>query len=122
MQYRRGIPKQPNNNDKKYLKIWPRTCKGSGPFLLCESIRRRARGHDARGRVSLTDRLDPRADTDAMNTEDPTPLEHPPTGTVDDDDDRDDEHANENEAFVREQSDRTESPEEFEIDDEDAPG
>ena len=57
-----------------------------------------------------------------MNTEDPTPLEHPTTGTVDDDDDRDDEHANENEAFVREKSDRTESPEEFEIDDEDAPG
>ena len=57
-----------------------------------------------------------------MNTEDPSPLEHPTTGTVDDDDDRDDEHANENEAFVRGQSDRTESPEEFEIDDEDSPG
>jgi hypothetical protein len=57
-----------------------------------------------------------------MNTEDPTPLEHPTTGTVDDDDDRDDEHAGENEASVREKSDRTESPEEFEVDDEDEPG
>jgi hypothetical protein len=56
-----------------------------------------------------------------MNTEDPTPLEHPTTGTVDDDDDRDDEHADENEAAVREKSERTESPEEFEIDDEDEP-
>ena len=56
-----------------------------------------------------------------MNTEDPTPLEHPTTGTVDDDDDRDDEHADENEALVREKSERTESPEEFEIDNEDEP-
>jgi hypothetical protein len=55
-----------------------------------------------------------------MNTEDPNPIEHPTTGTVDDDDDRDDEHFNENEAPIREKSDRTESPEEFEIDDEDA--
>jgi hypothetical protein len=57
-----------------------------------------------------------------MNIEDPTPLEHPTTGTVDDDDDRDDEHEGENEAAVREKSDRTESPEEFEVDDEDEPG
>jgi hypothetical protein len=56
-----------------------------------------------------------------MNTEDPTPLEHPTTGTIDDDDDRDDEHAGENEAPVRETSDRTETPEEFEVDDEDEP-
>jgi hypothetical protein len=57
-----------------------------------------------------------------MNTEDPSPpFEHPTTGTVDDDDDRDDEHANENEAPVREKSERTESPEEFEVDDEDEP-
>jgi hypothetical protein len=56
-----------------------------------------------------------------MSTEEPTPLEHPTTGTVDDDDDRDDEHADENEALVREKSERTESPEEFEIDDEDEP-
>ena len=56
-----------------------------------------------------------------MNTEDTDPLEHPTTGTVDDDDDRDDEHANENEAPVREKSERTETPEEFEIDDEDPP-
>jgi hypothetical protein len=55
-----------------------------------------------------------------MNTEDPSPFEHPTTGTIDDDDDRDDEHSNENEASVREKSDRTESPEEFETDDEDA--
>jgi hypothetical protein len=56
-----------------------------------------------------------------MSTEEPTPLEPPTTGTVDDDDDRDDEHADENEALVREKSERTESPEEFEIDDEDEP-
>jgi hypothetical protein len=57
-----------------------------------------------------------------MRTEDPSPLDHPTTGTVDDDDDRDDEHAGENEAPVRETSDRTETPEEFEVDDEDEPG
>lgn len=56
-----------------------------------------------------------------MNIEDPDPIERPTTGTVDDDDDRDDEHADENEAPVRERSDRTESPEEFKIDDEDPP-
>jgi hypothetical protein len=41
------------------------------------------------------------------------------TGTVDDDDDPSDERANENEAPVREASDATETPEEFEVDDED---
>jgi hypothetical protein len=45
----------------------------------------------------------------------PTPI----TGTDDDQDDRDDEHAGENEASVREISENTEAPEEFEIDDED---
>src|SRR5580692_2354237 len=52
MQYRRGIPKQQNNNDKKYLKIWPRTCKGSRPFLLCVARRvrnRRRRRTELRG-------------------------------------------------------------------------
>jgi hypothetical protein len=57
-----------------------------------------------------------------MNTEDPNPIEHPVTGTIDDEDDRDDERAGENEALVRETDERTESPEEFEIDDEDRPG
>lgn len=44
---------------------------------------------------------------------------HPVTGTEDDDDDRDDEHARENEAQIREADDQTEAPEEFEVDDED---
>jgi hypothetical protein len=44
---------------------------------------------------------------------------HPTTGTEDDDDDRDDEHAGENEASIREVDDQTETPEEFEVDDED---
>jgi hypothetical protein len=44
--------------------------------------------------------------------------EHPTTGTQDDDDDRDDEHAGENEAPVREVDENTEAPEEFEVDDE----
>jgi hypothetical protein len=57
-----------------------------------------------------------------MNNEDPMPVEHPATGTVDDDDDRDDEHAGENEAPVRETDENTESPEEFEVDDEDTLG
>jgi hypothetical protein len=35
------------------------------------------------------------------------------------DDDRDDEHAGENEAAVRETDENTEAPEEFEVDDED---
>jgi hypothetical protein len=45
--------------------------------------------------------------------------EHPTSGTEDDDDDRDDEHAGENEAPVRETDENTEAPEEFEVDDED---
>ena len=47
---------------------------------------------------------------------------HPTSGTEDDDDDRDDEHAGENEAPVREVDENTEAPEEFEIDDEDELG
>ncbi|MEP6549093.1 MAG: hypothetical protein ABJD53_16670 [Gammaproteobacteria bacterium] len=43
----------------------------------------------------------------------------PSTGTIDDDDDRDDEHAGENEASIRESDENTETPEEFEVDDED---
>ncbi len=43
----------------------------------------------------------------------------PRSGTEDDDDDRDDEHEGENEASIREVSDETEAPEEFEVDDED---
>ena len=46
----------------------------------------------------------------------------PTTGTRDDDDDRDDEHAGENEAPIRELNDQTEAPEEFEVDDEDELG
>ena len=45
--------------------------------------------------------------------------EHPTSGTVDDDDDRDDEHEGENEAPIREVDENTETPEEFEVDDED---
>jgi hypothetical protein len=41
------------------------------------------------------------------------------TGTPDDWDDRDDEHAGENEIPVRETSEGTEAPEEFDVDDED---
>lgn len=48
--------------------------------------------------------------------------EHPTTGTQDDDDDRDDEHAGENEAPVREIDENMEAPEEFEVDDEDEMG
>ena len=57
-----------------------------------------------------------------MTIEDPNPLERSQTGTMDDDDDRDDERAGENEAPVRETNENTESPEEFEIDDEDELG
>jgi hypothetical protein len=46
-------------------------------------------------------------------------IPHPSSGTEDDDDDRDDEHEGENEAPIREVSDQTEAPEEFEVDDED---
>jgi hypothetical protein len=41
------------------------------------------------------------------------------TGTVDDDDDPADESPDENEASIRETSEATEAPEEFEVDDED---
>jgi hypothetical protein len=44
------------------------------------------------------------------------------TGTVDDDDDPDDENESENEPPVRETDERTEAPEEFEVDDEDTLG
>jgi hypothetical protein len=47
---------------------------------------------------------------------------HPMSGTEDDDDDRDDEHASENEAPIREADDQTEAPEEFEVDDGDSLG
>jgi hypothetical protein len=68
-----------------------------------------------------------------MKVEDPELLELPPfqelnavaphtTGTVDDDDEPDDERPDENEAPIRETSDSTEAPEEFEVDDEDALG
>jgi hypothetical protein len=58
-----------------------------------------------------------------MNIEDPYPIEmeRPATGTVDDEDDRDDERADENEAPIRETNEKTETPEEFETDDEDGP-
>lgn len=65
-----------------------------------------------------------------MKTEDPDLLEVPPfqelsalpprsTGTIDDDDEPEDESEVENEAPIRETSDATEAPEEFEVDDED---
>jgi hypothetical protein len=44
------------------------------------------------------------------------------TGTPDDDDARDDEHSDENEVPVGETDERTEAPEEFEVDDEDELG
>jgi len=44
------------------------------------------------------------------------------TGTVDDQDDLDDEREGENEAPIRETDDKTEAPEEFETDDEDDRG
>ena len=47
---------------------------------------------------------------------------HPRSGTEDDDDGRDDEHAGENEAPVRAVDEDTETPEEFEVDDEDKLG
>ena len=47
---------------------------------------------------------------------------HPTSGTEDDDDDRDDEHAGENEAPVRAVDESTEAPEEFEAGDKDKPG
>jgi hypothetical protein len=49
-------------------------------------------------------------------------ITHPSSGTEDDDDNRDDEHAHENEALIREVDDQTEAPEEFEVDDEDEVG
>ena len=41
----------------------------------------------------------------------------PTTGTADDDDEPEDEHADENEARERETDENTEAPEEFEVDD-----
>jgi hypothetical protein len=55
-----------------------------------------------------------------MNIEDPDPENNvPSTGTVDDDDEPEDERDDENEAPIRESSEATEAPEEFEVDDED---
>jgi len=48
-------------------------------------------------------------------------IRHPSTGTIDDDDEPEDEHPGENEASERETNDATEAPEEFETDDEDRP-
>jgi hypothetical protein len=55
----------------------------------------------------------------AISTRIDTPSVHTGSGTPDDDDDPNDERADENEAPVRELDDRTEAPEEFEVDDED---
>jgi hypothetical protein len=44
------------------------------------------------------------------------------SGTQDDNDDRDDEHAGENEAPIREADEQTEAPEEFDVYFEDASG
>jgi hypothetical protein len=49
----------------------------------------------------------------------PTDEGIPSTGTIDDDDEPEDESEDENEAPIRETSDATEAPEEFEKDDED---
>jgi hypothetical protein len=49
-------------------------------------------------------------------------ITNPNSGANDDDDSRDDEHAGENEAVIREIDDQTEAPEEFEVDDEDEAG
>ena len=46
----------------------------------------------------------------------------PISGTKDDDDNRDDEHADENEAPIREVDDQMEAPDEFELDEEDERG
>jgi hypothetical protein len=45
--------------------------------------------------------------------------QRPTGGTRNDDDDRDDEHAGENEASIRELDENMEAPEEFSVDDED---
>ncbi len=45
--------------------------------------------------------------------------QRPTGGARDDDDDRDDEHAGENEASIRELDENMEAPEEFSVDDED---
>ncbi len=68
-----------------------------------------------------------------MKIEDPDLLGVPPfqelsalpphsTGTVDDDDEPEDESPDENEAPIRETSDKTETPEEFNLDEEDSLG
>ncbi|HEX3949337.1 MAG TPA: hypothetical protein VHW95_05745 [Steroidobacteraceae bacterium] len=54
-----------------------------------------------------------------MSLQEPNVLNPPTTGTVDDDDDPNDERPGENEAPIRETSDKTEAPEELERDDED---
>jgi len=56
---------------------------------------------------------------DIVRDLDVTETAQPTTGTVDDDDDPSDERDDENEAPVRERSESTETPEEFEVDDED---
>jgi hypothetical protein len=56
---------------------------------------------------------------DIVRELDVTEAPQPTTGTVDDDDDPSDESEDENEAPVRERSESTEAPEEFEVDDED---
>ena len=65
--------------------------------------------------------LDPAGDPPQLPVTVPSdfPIPHRTTGTVDDDDAPADEHESENEAMVRETNDSTETPEEFERDDED---
>lgn len=54
-----------------------------------------------------------------MSLQETSAVTAPTTGTADDDDDPNDERPEENEAPIRETSDKTETPEELELDDED---
>ena len=71
----------------------------------------------------MKSRSTPHADTDSreLPVDLPAQVEFPKssTGTVDDDDEPEDEHDGENEAGERETRDDTEAPEEFRRDDED---
>jgi hypothetical protein len=68
--------------------------------------------------MNIEERVDLEAE-DIAEELDTTEVQHPTTGTVDDDDDPSDEREDENEAPVRETRDNEEAPEEFEVDDED---
>ena len=86
---------------------------------LAGSANRNMERAQVSGRSGRSTELPPLSLSLSREFEELNPQVHPTSGTEDDDDDRDDEQDGENEIPIREVDETTETPEEFEVDDED---